>query len=228
MTIPVGNASARLPLERARFFLMKAAALTDVDRVELDHYLTAAVVFGRSAFHYLETPSKDPTTDLAYRKWFAAMAKRIKGDQLIQHFRDARNSEIHVRRVPLTRHVSVHASAVLRVNAYAEMRVKRGRPWYRRSPAIWWQDISAAVLRPIKRWRYRIGLWGWRQRAAVESRIERIRWRFRRPAKVTVAEFFLDDPEGLNRPAVVLIDAYLGRWDVIVAEAETKFAHIFA
>lgn len=37
-------ASAHLPLQRARFFLGKAQATTDVDRVELDHYLTAAVV----------------------------------------------------------------------------------------------------------------------------------------------------------------------------------------
>lgn len=108
------------------------------------------------------------------------------------------------------------------------MRVKRARPWYRRSPAILWQDAAAAVVRPLKRWRYRLGVWGWRRRADLGARVERIHARFRKPAEVTVQEFFFDDPEGLNRPAVVLVDAYLSRWEVIVIEAESKFAHLFA
>lgn len=219
-------ASAHLPLERARFFLGKASAMTDVDRQALDHYLTAAVVFGRSAFHYLEK-ANELTADKTYRTWFGAMTWRIKRDPLIEHFRDIRNTEIHAHRVPIARHVSFTASAVLRTSAHAEMRVIRGKPWYRRSPRIWWQDVRAALLRPLKRWRYRLGVWAWRQRAKLEARVEAVRARFQRPAKVTVAEFFFEDPEGQNRPAVVLVDAYLSRWDAIVSEAEAKFPHLF-
>jgi hypothetical protein len=39
----------------------------------------------------------------------------------------------------------------------------------------------------------------------------------------TVREFYLDDPEGLNRPAVDLVRAYLDRLEVIVGEAEARF-----
>ncbi len=220
-------ASAHLPLQRARFFLGKAQTMTDVARVELDHYLTAAVVFGRSAFHYLEKAA-ELTDDKAYRTWFGAKSLAIKNDVLLEHFRDIRNTEIHARRVPLSRQVSLSAHAVLHTSAYAEMRVKRGRPWYQRSPTILWQDAWAVVTRPLKRWRYQLGQWLRHRRAQLDAWIERIKARFRKPAKVTVMEFFLDDPEGLNRPAVVLIDAYLTRWEAIVSEAETKFPHVFA
>lgn len=219
-------ASAHLPLQRARFFLGEAQAMREVDRVKLDHYLTSAVVFGRSAFHYLETAA-DATSPKAYRSWFGAKRLVIKADVLLEHFRDLRNSEIHTRRVPLSRHVSVSLNAVLRTSAYGEARVKRALPWYRRSPRILWQDAWATLLRPLKRWRYRAGEWAWRHRAAIEARAELLKARFRKPAKVTVMEFFFDDPEGLNRPAVVLIDAYLSRWEAIVTEAETKFPNLF-
>jgi hypothetical protein len=208
--------------------LAKAQAMTDVDRVELDHYLTAAIVFGRSAYHYLETAAKG-TGDKAYRTWFGTKEVAIKSDVLIQHFRDLRNSEVHTRRVRLSRHVSLTASAVLRTSVYGEMRVKRARPWYRRSRATLWQDVKEAVMRPLRRWwRYRLGVWGWRRRADLDARVARIRARFRKPTIVTVQEIFFGDPEGLNRPAVVLVDAYLSRWEVIVTEAESTFPHLFA
>ena len=219
-------ASAHLPLRRARFFLGEAQAMIEVDRVKLDHYLTAAVVFRRSAYHYLETAA-DPASPKAYRSWFGAKQLVIKADVLLEHFRDLRNTEIHARRVPLSRHVSVSLNAVLTTSAYGEARVIRGQPWYRRSPGILWEDARATVLRPLRRWRYRLSRWAWRQRASIGERVERIRARFRKPAKVSVMEFFFDDPEGLSRPAVVLIDAYLSRWEAIVVEAETKFPLLF-
>ena len=39
----------------------------------------------------------------------------------------------------------------------------------------------------------------------------------------TIRQFYLDDPEGLDWPAVDLVRAYLDRLEVIVAEAETLF-----
>lgn len=200
--------------------------MMDVDRAELDHYLTAAVVFGRSAFHYLEKAA-EMSTDRPYRQWFAARALAVKADVLLEHFRDIRNTEIHARRVPLSRHVNLNVNAVLRISVYGEGRVIRGQPWYRRTPRIWWQDTSTTVLRPLRRWRYQFGEWLLRRRAALEARMDRVRARFRKPARVTVMEFFFEDPEGLNRPAVTMIDAYLSRWEGIVNEAESKFPHVF-
>lgn len=201
--------------------------MAPVDRAELDHYLSAAVVFGRSAFHYLETAAKT-SGNRPYSKWFGAKAISIKSDLLLDHFKERRNTEIHVRRVPLSRHVSLTASATLSFDVYAEARVIRGRPWYQRSLSVLWQDTRDSVLRPIKRWRHRAGISWRRGRARVASMVEQFRARFRRPAPLSVDEFFLDDPEGLNRPAVVLVDAYLTRLEAIVAEAEAKHPDVFA
>lgn len=168
------------------------------------------------------------TTDRSYRTWFGRKALAIKDDVLLEHFRDIRNTEIHVRRVPLQRHVSLTVRAVLRTSAYGEMRVKRAQPWYRRSPSILWQDLWASVTRPLKRWRYQLTEWAWRRRAQLDARLEPIKTRLRTPTKVSVMDFFFDDPEGLDRPAVVLVQVYLSRWEAIITEAETSFPQVFA
>jgi hypothetical protein len=105
------------------------------------------------------------------------------------------------------------------VSGHLEARVIRAQPWYRRSPRIWWQDARSAVLRPIFRWHR------WREAAA--SSLSAMRRRFERPPRLTVNEYFLDDPEGLNCSAVVLVAEYLDRLEAIVSEAENSFAHVF-
>jgi hypothetical protein len=65
------------------------------------------------------------------------------------------------------------------------------------------------------------------QRRALRQRVAawRARWRNRNVVP-TVREFYLDDPEGLDRPAVDLVRAYLDRLEAVVAEAETRFAAV--
>jgi hypothetical protein len=110
-----------------------------------------------------------------------------------------------------------------------EGKVTRGEPWYRRSLPILWQDARATVLRPVHRWRYRLGEAVKRRRRVLSQSVDawRTRWRTRRIVP-TVREFYLDDPEGLDRPAVDLVRAYLDRLQAVVAEAEAQFPQIVA
>ena len=64
--------SPRIPLTRARFLLAQAEALPGTEREAFDTYLQAAIVFGRSIYHHLQTVAAVPGADAAYRKWFTA------------------------------------------------------------------------------------------------------------------------------------------------------------
>ena len=149
----------------------------------------------------------------------------MKADPVLEYFRESRDLLLKERQVTVQRRVFGTISTVqARSSGYVEGRVTRGEPWYRRSLGILWRDAVAPVMRPIRRWRYRLGEAARRQRRVLRPRVEawRARWRNRKVVP-TVREFYLDDPEGLDRPAVDLVRTYLDRLEAIVAEAETRF-----
>jgi hypothetical protein len=222
-----GAISPRRPLEDARFFLGMATTMTNVDREELRRHLMAAVVFGRSVYHYLSSPAEAEGADPAYRAWFRTKADEMRLDPLLEHFRNTRDVVLKEAPMQLRRNVTASFTASARISAHFEARVIRGQPWYRRSPRIWWQDARSTVLRPVSRWRYRAQLRWDRWREGAASNLSAMRRRFERPPRLTVGEYLLDDPEGLNRSAVELVAEYLDRLEAIVSEAESSFAHVF-
>lgn len=220
----LSQTSPRNPLTRARFFLAHAEALPSTEREAFDNYLQAAIVFGRSVYHYLRSLAESPDVDAAYRQWFRTKSTEMKADPVLEYFRDSRDLLLKERQVAVARRIFVTASDVAHVSDYAEMTVIRGQPWYRRTRRILWQDATATLMRPVKRWRHRLGEALMRRRRVLRQRVEAWRtwWRIRKVVP-TVREFYLDDPGGLDRPAVDLVRAYLDRLDAIVAEAETRF-----
>jgi hypothetical protein len=64
------STSPRIPLERAQHFLARAERLTATERREFDSDLQAAIVFGRSVYHYLDSLAEAANADAAYRAWF--------------------------------------------------------------------------------------------------------------------------------------------------------------
>jgi hypothetical protein len=216
--------SPRNPLTRARFFLGQAEALPGTEREAFDNYLQAAILFGRSVYQYLQSLADASGVDPAYRKWFNAKRTVMTADLLLEYFRQARDLLVHHRHLPVARRIYGTASVSAYISEYAEGRVTRGGPWYRRSLGILWQDAKATAMRPVHRWRYRLGEAIKHQCRVLRQRVEawRTRWRNRNVVP-TVREFYLDDPEGLDRPAVDLVRTYLDRLEVIVGEAEARF-----
>lgn len=216
--------SPRNPLTRARFFLAQAEAVPGTDRDAFENYVQAAIVFGRSVYQYMGSLDGTAGVDPDYRKWFSAKKTAMTADPVLEHFRKSRDLLVHERHVPVARRVVRTVTAMAYISEYAEVRVTRDQPWHRRSLAILWQDARAAVMRPVKRCRHHLGEVLQRRRRILGESVES--WRTRRhdrEAEATVREFYLDDPEGLDRPAIDLVRAYLDRLDVIVAEAETLF-----
>lgn len=220
--------SPRVPLARARFFLAKAEALPGTEQEVFDTYLQAAIVFGRSAYHHLQGAAAAASADAGYRKWFASTSAEMLRDPLLEYFRESRDLILKERQVLVQRRIFGTVSISGSGSMYAEGRVTRSEPWYRRSPSILWHDATGPVMRPIRRWRYRLGLAARRRRQGLRQRHDRWRTRWRnRKVVPTVRQFYLDDPEGLNRPAVDLVRAYLDRLETMVAEAEAKFPAVF-
>lgn len=219
--------SPRTPLTRARFFLAQAEALPGNERVPFDNCLQAAIVFGRSVWHYLKRLADAPGADPAYRAWFAATSASMKADPVLEYFRESRDLLLKERSLPVARRVMRTASVQAYISEYAEVRVIRSRPWYRRGVRILWQDARANVRRLLGRWQYRAVESLKRRRRTLRERAEawRSRWRSRRLVP-TVREYYLDDPEGLDRPAVDLVRVYLDRLEVIVRDAEAKFPRV--
>lgn len=216
--------SPRAALDRARYFLSQAELLRGDQRTEFGHNLDAAIVFGRSAYHFLQSRATASGTDAAFVAWFNSKRAAMASDRLLEYFRKMRDLTLKERQTTTPKRVFASLQASAYISAHIEAVVKRGQPWYLRSPRILWQDARAAFLRPIQRWRYKAGLRLRRARIALRARLDRVRrWWAARRSVPSVREFYLDDPEGLDRNAVDLVRAYLARLDAIVGEAEGMF-----
>lgn len=218
--------SPRVPLERAQYFLARAERLTAAERREFDNDLQAAVVFGRSVYHYFQSLAAPANGDATFRAWFRSKRTTLAADPVLEYFRRERDLTLKARSEGVRRRVSLTAHDQVYISDYAEMRVIRGSPWYRRSPNIVWQDTWAAITRPLKRWRYRIAEDVKRRRRDLRGRISA--WQARRRAArevPSVREFYFADadPEGKDRPAVDLVREYLTRLEVVVRESEASF-----
>lgn len=216
--------SPRAALDRATYFLAQAEGLSGDQRAEFGHNIDAAIIFGRSAYHFMQSRASALGTDPAYVSWFDRTKVAMRADKLLEYFREQRDLTLKERHRVIPRRVYASFTATALVSGYVEAVVKRGQPWYRRSPSILWHDAWATVMRPLKRWRYKAGLRARRARVALVARVDRMRkwWRARRYIP-SVMELYLDDPEGLDRNAVDLVREYLARLDAIVSEAERDY-----
>jgi len=218
--------SPRIPLERAQYFLARAERLNATERREFDNDLQAAVVFGRSAYHYLQSLAAPANADAGYRAWFRFKWTTLAADPVLEYFRRERDLTLKERSKGVQRRVSLTGRAELHVSSYAEMVVIRGAPWYRRSPSIVWQDTWAMITRPLQRWRHGIAEDLKRRRRNLRGRVSA--WQARRRAAREVRSvlefYFVDvDPEGKDRSAVDLVREYLTRLEGVVLEADAAF-----
>jgi hypothetical protein len=198
--------------------------LPGTEQEAFDHFLQAAIVFGRSVYQYLQSLDETAGADPGYRQWFSAKRTVMAADPVLEYFRKSRDLLAHHRHLPVAKRAFGRVSLSAHISMYAEGRVTRSERWYRRSLGILWHDAIAPAMRPVHRWQYRLGEAIKQRRRVLRQRVDawRSRWRNRKVVP-TVRQFYLDDPEGLDRPAVDLVRTCLDRLEAIVAEAETLF-----
>lgn len=212
-TTPRGEGStARRTIRKARLFLVHAEQARLKDREALEANIEAAITFGRSAVYHLYKQYAHMPVFRPWRKHI--LGPKLEADPLIHFLTKSRHLIVHEGPVGVRRVISVSMSAS--VHAYAsgaaDVQFVRAKPWYRRSPKIFWEDVRAAVMRPIRRWRDR------------RRELARRRARAARQSTTKVSEdFYFDDSQWSSRPALELLREYLDKLEQLVAEVEGKF-----
>lgn len=202
---------ARSKLEQARFFIAHASeAISAQQRDAFVNFIEAAIVYARSVTFYLQREYHRKTN---FDRWYSEKQEVIKNDPIFRFFKDKRNYVLHEGPAGVHKVVSVVIEEHLSLSDSVEVKVIRGKPWYRRRPKILWEDLRATIMRPICRWFKQC----------------KTKWRRLKPqkrSKVEVTEaFFFDDPEWRVRPALDLLQEYLDKLELIVVEAEDRFGN---
>jgi len=184
------------------------ATLGRARREELQHFIDASIVFGRSVtFHLQKECGNHPEFD----SWYEKQQEGLRKDAVARFLLDRRNYILKEGPVRLGREMTVSIAECLVLSDSIETQVVRAKPWYRRPPTILWQDTREWVMRPIRRWR--------RERASMrlarsgkgqtETRVEDV--------------LHFDHEEWRDRSAFDVLEMYLKQLDRIVSNAEARF-----
>lgn len=191
---------ARGTISKARKILELAETLDINERETYLALLEASIEFGRRVHWQLQ---KEYRQCPGFDDWYKDQVSRLRADPLYKFFVDTRNIVVKEGPPAMTRAISV---SVLETVAVAEPRltvkVIRARPWYRRAPIIWLQDIRALLMKYVPEGKNR-------QRAVQGG-----------PASIRQVWHF-DDVPWSDRPALDVIREYLLRLEQLVLDAET-------
>jgi len=200
---------ARRTLAKARFFVDQAELVGIADREALEAHLEAAIVFGRTVtFHIQNEYCHRP----GFKPWYSVLQTKMKEDSIFRFFLNTRNFILKEGPVGVGRVISFSGQVTVVPSVSAEVRLIFGKPWYRRSLKILWEDLRAEVLRPIHKWRQRREIA--RRRARAQQQLG---------AKATDDNFYFHDSAWSARPALELLREYLTKLEAIVDEAEARF-----
>ena len=202
------NSTARRTLERARFFLQQAELVAASDRRAFEHFLEAAIVFGRSVtFHLQKEFSRVPD----FKKWYTQKQAEMANDDLFGFLRHKRNYILKEGPIAVPKTMNVNIAEAVVLSDSVEAHVIRGKPWYRRSLKILLQDIIGPIRGMVNRWRQK-----WQ--------VARLKKPLEADGKCEVEErLHFEDEQWCDRAATDLIREYLAKLDKIVQEVEDRF-----
>ena len=207
---------AKVTLTKARYYFDQTE-LSVADRAAFEREIETAIVTARSVTQHIQS---EFMYQPGFGHWWSPYQQMMDQDPLFKLFRNTRNFILKEGPVDVHKVITASPRVIAVVSVVVEARVIRGKPWYRRSPTILWQDFHAAMMRPIRKWlRHREIA---RQRPQDQEQ----------PSRQATESFYFDDPqwrhrpapEWRNRPALELLREYLDRLEEIVNAAEAKFA----
>ena len=208
-----GNMEARKSiaaqtLGRANFFLDYAEAYAPSDRRAFEHFLEAAIVYGRSVTFHLQ---KEFSKYSGFDDWYREKQEEMGKDPLFRFFLDKRNYILKEGPVSIQKTIAVTISETIVVSDFVEVQVIRGKPWYKRGPKILLEDLRAPLLQKYRRWKY-------------ERELARRRKIRNAQQQTEVSEILhFEEPEWRSRPATDLGREYLRKLTAVVNEAEMRF-----
>lgn len=205
----VTKSIAAQTLERANFFLDCAQPCAPSDRRAFEHFLEAAIVYGRSVTFHLQ---KEFSKCSGFGDWYREKQEEMERDPLFRFFLEKRNYILKEGPVSIQKTIAVTISETMVVSSFVEVQVIRGKPWYKRGPKILLQDLRAPLLQKYRKWKYEREL----------ARRRKIRDAQQRQTEVSEIPHF-EEPEWRSRPATDLVREYLRKLTAVVNEAEMRF-----
>lgn len=198
--------TARETLSASRLFVAQAAQAND-DIAAFRYNLEAAIVFARSVtFHIQKDLNKRPGFDT----WYGAWQERLGKSGLARYFLEKRNFVLKQGRVGLRQDATVHIHSGLELRAELGVTVIRGQPWYRRRPAVLWDDLTWR----LRQWLAKRRETARRRRSAAQPSVSNVRTSLHRG----FVDFRSDEP------ALKVFAEYLDVLEELVVDAETRFA----
>ena len=198
---------ARDTLERARFFLERAAAISADDRVAFRHFTESAIVFARSVTLHLQ---KQYARAPEFPGWYAGWQARLRADPLALFFTEKRNYVLKEGPLDIRKHIHLQVHEQARATMTVTVTVVRGRPWYRRSAKVLIHDASSPLRMRLHR------LIGERRRQPASGP--------QHPKEVMVSDSLrFSETPWTERPALDLISEYLDTLGTLVEEADAIF-----
>lgn len=203
------RSSARVMLEKARFFADRARKAGSPQRDEFVNFFEAAIVFARSTTFHLQAEYRNKP---GFEEWYSAQQKAMRTDPVCQLFLKQRNFILKQGPASLHKKTSIAIADELMISDVVRIKVIRGKPWYRRHPKIIWEDVCRMAMEPIRR--------------SMEQRETRRRLRSRKHSKAEATEdFFFDDSRWRDIPALNLFLRYLTKLESVVDDADTRFGN---
>jgi hypothetical protein len=135
----------------------------------------------------------------------------LKSDSVAKFFLEKRNFILKQGPVVIHKIIIADIHETLIFSCTADVKVIRGRPWYRRSIKILWSDFKTPFI-------------AWKNRTRQRRQLERARAKARQEAKARVTEdLFFVDQGWSDRPALKLLNEWLDTLETIVTDAERTF-----
>lgn len=204
--------TARVTLDKARFFLERARETKLNERQAFIAYFEAAIVFARSITFHLQ---KEFASDPDFSSWYSKKQQALAKNRFAKFLLEQRNYVLKEGPVATKRVIEVTMTASLHLSGTATVKVIRGAPWYKRPLHILIEDATY----PIRSYIHRL-----RERRAAAARARRARQEHT-ISTTTRDEIYFADDEWQTVPAVELIGRQLDAFEAIVSDAEERFTH---
>jgi len=205
----VKHSIARSTLLKARFFLDQAELVGTSNRLALESFLEAVVVFGRSVTFHLQ---KEFSESKGFGLWYSDQQAVMSADPLFGFFKEQRNFILKEGPVTVRITTDVSISETIAPADYVHLKVIRGQPWYRRQINILWQDFRRTLFQGVA------GLEARRRHLAHQ-----VQQRHSQDSLIVHERLHFDHPNWCDSSSFDLLRIYLDRLQMLVNEAECRF-----
>ena len=178
------------------------------------HRAITSIVFARSVTLHLQ---KEWTDRPGFAEWYAVQQSLLRQNRLARFLLEQRNYVLKEGPIATHRMLEITLTASVHSSVSATATVRRGAPWYRRSPRILWQEATYSIRAKLH------SLHAKRARAKARRQAQQALLQKTPSSGVTCDAMFFTHGEWNGTSATILVRRLLDDLEGIVSEAEQRF-----